>query len=67
MKFASMCLHLLNISDGCMMFLWQDGLVSVSEFLCGCMDEMLGAASNDHSQTSAQPQPGWLEKMSSTD
>ena len=36
-------------------FFWQDDLVDVSEFLCECMDIMLGADSNDQSQTSDQP------------
>ena len=36
-------------------FLWQDDLVSVSKFLCECMDVMLGADSGDQSQTSDQP------------
>jgi hypothetical protein len=36
-------------------FLWQDDLVSVSKFLCECLDVMLGADSDDQSQTSDQP------------
>ena len=36
-------------------FLWQDDLVSVSKFLCECMDVMLGADSDDQNQKSDQP------------
>ena len=36
-------------------FLWQDDLLSVSKFLCECMDVMLGADSDDQNQTSDQP------------
>ncbi len=39
-------------------FLWQDNLVSVSKFLCKCVDVMLGADSDDQSLIS----PGWLER-----
>ena len=34
---------------------WQDDLVNVSKFICECMDVMLGADTDDQSQTSAQP------------
>ena len=36
-------------------FFWQDDLVNVSKFICACMDVMLGADSDDQSQTSDQP------------
>jgi hypothetical protein len=36
-------------------FLWQDDLVRVSKFICECMHLMLGADSDDQSQTSDQP------------
>ncbi len=58
------CPHLQPIRDkyACLFsfptmiqFLWQDDLASVSKFLCECMDVMLGADSDDQSQTSDQP------------
>jgi hypothetical protein len=36
-------------------FFWQDDLVSVCKFLCECLDVLLGADSDDQSQTSNQP------------
>jgi hypothetical protein len=36
-------------------FFWQDDLVNVSKFICECMDVMLGADSDNQSQTSDQP------------
>ncbi len=35
---------------------WQDDLVSVSKFICECMDVMLGADSDDRTQAYDQPQ-----------
>ena len=58
------CPHLQSIRDKyaglvsvstMVQFFWQDDLVSVSKFLCECMDVMLGADSDDQSQTSDQP------------
>lgn len=58
------CPHLQSIRDKyaslfsastMVQFLWQDDLVSVSKFLCECMDVMLSADSDDQSQTSDQP------------
>ena len=48
-------------------FLWQDDLVSVSKFLCECMDVMLGADSDDQSQASDQPLGGWKRCKRLTD
>ena len=36
-------------------FFWQDEDVNVSKFICECMDVMLGADSDNQSQTSDQP------------
>ena len=36
-------------------FFWQDDLVKVSKFIYECMDVMLGADSDNQSQTSDQP------------
>ena len=36
-------------------FFRQDDLVNVSKFICECMDVMLGADSDNQSQTSDQP------------
>ena len=48
-----------NIQDSNQVqFLWQDDLVNVSkptEFICECMDVMLGDDSDNQSQTSDQP------------
>ncbi len=41
----------------------KDDLVSVSKFLCKCMDVMLGAGSDVQSQTSGQPS----ERVESTE
>jgi hypothetical protein len=58
------CPHLQSVRDKyaglfsvstMVQFFWQDDLVSVSKFLCECMDVMLGADSDDQSQTSDQP------------
>ena len=38
-----------------MQFFWQNYLVNVSKFLCECLVVMLGADSDDQSQTSDQP------------
>ncbi len=40
---------------GMVQFLWQDGLVSVANFVSEGLDIMLGADSDDKSQTSNQP------------
>ena len=58
------CPHLQTIRDKypglfgvptMVQFFWQDDLVNVSKFICECMDVMLGADSDDQSQTSDQP------------
>ena len=58
------CPHLQTIRDKypvlfgvptMVQFLWQDNLVNVSNFICECMDVMLGADSDNQSQTSDQP------------
>ena len=58
------CPHLQSIRDRfpglftvstTQQFFWQDDLVNVSKFLCECLDVMLGADSDDQSQTSIQP------------
>ena len=36
-------------------FFWQGDLVNVSKVLCECLDVVLGADSDDQSQTSEQP------------